>query len=76
MIKVEFCSEFQTSFIQAHGMSPYTFFFNQLLFDVLLKNMFIGDRIDIHRGIFETRHMVRTYEQNNLFMRLRLFSVL
>ena len=75
VIKVSFCREFQTSFFQAHHLSPRTFFY-QFLFDVVLENTIIRHRLGIHAGILETRRLDRVYCHSNLFMQVGLFSVL
>lgn len=75
VIHVQFCMEFQNSFFQAHHLFPDTFYY-QLLFDVLLENTVISDMLGIHAGIYETRRLNRSYCHSNLFMRVRLFSIL
>ena len=65
--------EFQNSFFQMHHLFPSYF---QLLFDVLLENTVISDMLGIHAGIYETRRLNRSYCHSNLFMRVRLFSIL
>ena len=75
VICVQFCMEFQNSFFQTHQLLPDTFY-DQLLFDVLLENTVISDMLGIHAGIKETRRLNQSYCHSNLFLRVRLFSIL
>ena len=75
MTCVQFCMEFQNTFFQMHHLFS-DIFYHQLLFDVLLENTVISDMLGIHMGNFETKRLNQSYFHSNLFMRVRLFSIL
>lgn len=48
----------------------------QFLFDVLSENRIIRHRLGINAGVLKTRRLDQVYCHSNLFMQVRLFSVL
>ena len=73
VIQISFCREFQTSFFQAHDQSPDTL---SISFDVLSENRIIRHWLGINAGVLKTRRLDQVYCHSNLFMQVRLFSVL